>query len=129
MIRIDNRSYNLLSAKCEALHLLRRTHVKSHGLFFTEGNTRRVPRSRFPNAAPGATRKTPVPSKVHRGLKFWPRGTRSPKSGRPRETRLSRPQKQRSNPMPPRRPPTAECRNQEGPERPGCQGRKSKEAI
>merc|ERR1719489_600010 len=102
MIRIDNRSYNLLSAKCEALHLLRRTHVKSHGLFFTEGNTRRVPRSRFPNAAPGATRKTPVPSKVRRGLKFWPRGTRSPKSGRPRETKLSR-------------PPTAECRNKRLP--------------
>merc|ERR1719489_679794 len=95
MIRIDNRSYNLLSAKCEALHLVRRTHVKSHGLFFTEGNTRRVPRSKFPNAAPG--------------------GTRNPKSGRPRETRLSRPQKQRSNLMPPRRPPTAECRNKRLP--------------
>merc|ERR1712137_266579 len=115
MIRIDNRSYNLLSAKCEALHLAkknprkiswtvlyRRKHKKGTQVEVSKRRTRR-------------NQKNARAIQVHRGLKFWPRGTRSPRSGRPRETRLSRPQKQRSNLMPPRRPPTAECRNKRLP--------------
>ena len=115
MIRIDNRSFNLLSAKCKALHLAKKNPRK---ISWTVLYRRKFKKGVQVEVAKRRTRrnqKNAVPSKVLHGLKFWLRETKNLKSEKLRETKLSKQPRQRSNLTQPENPQPEECKNKRLP--------------
>merc|ERR1712226_1697074 len=67
------------------------THVKSTGPCCTDVSTRRVSKKRNPRNVPVVPPSSREPSQELPLAISWPRGTRSPRLGKPRGNRLSGP--------------------------------------
>merc|ERR1712029_918811 len=94
------------------------TLEKLPGLSFIEGSTRRDKRKMFPRKGTRELRSSRGPLLEPHLLTSWPRETRSQRSEKLRESRLSELLRNRRNRPPPRRLQTLRQESQEGP---GCQ--------